>query len=90
MLLNLPSRCTGSASFMFATHYIKSFNERICSSIFRLLCHLHQPENPLFVNYFHTDIHFRSSMIPIVHIILYCIFTLFFFNYFNHLLSFIS
>ena len=30
MLLNLPSRC--NASFMFATNYIKSFNERIRSS----------------------------------------------------------
>ena len=34
ILLNLPSRC--SASFMFATNYIKSFNERIRSSIFSL------------------------------------------------------
>ena len=34
ILLNLPSR--HSASFMFATNYIKSFNERIRSSIFSL------------------------------------------------------
>ena len=43
ILLNLPSRC--SASFMFATNYIKSFNERIRSSIFSLLCRLHQSDN---------------------------------------------
>ena len=34
ILLNLPSRC--SASFMFATNYIKTFNECIHSSIFSL------------------------------------------------------
>ena len=59
-MYKLPSRC--SASFMFATNYVKYFNECIRSSIFSLLCHLHQSENPLSVNYFHTDIHFRSSM----------------------------
>ena len=71
---------------MFGTNYIKYFNEHIRSSIFSLLCRLHQSENPLFVNYFHTNIHFRSSInvhileISIVHIILYFIifFTLFF------------
>ena len=60
ILLNLPSRC--SASFMFATNYIKSFNERIRSSIFSLLCRLHQSDNILFINYLHTDIHFKSRM----------------------------
>ena len=60
ILLNLPSRC--SASFMFATNYIKSFNERIRSSIFSLLCRLHQSDNILFINYLHTDIHFKSHM----------------------------
>ena len=60
ILLNLPSRC--SASFMFATNYIKFFNERIRSSIFRLLCRLHQSDNILFINYLHTDIHFKSRM----------------------------
>ena len=49
ILFNLPSRC--SASFMLATNYIKYFNERIRSSIFSLLCRLHQSENPLVVNY---------------------------------------
>ena len=53
----LTSRC--SANFMFASNYSLSFNECIHSSIFSLLCRLHQTENPLFVNYFHTDIHFR-------------------------------
>ena len=42
---------------MFVTNYIKYFNERIRSSIFDLSCRLHQSENPLFVNYFHTDIY---------------------------------
>ena len=60
ILLNLPSRC--SASFMFATNYIKSFNERIRSSIFSLLCRLHQSDNILFINYLHTDIHFKSHL----------------------------
>ena len=40
----LSSQC--STSFMFSTNYIKSFNECICSSIFSLLCHLHQSETP--------------------------------------------
>ena len=48
ILLNLPSRC--SASFIFATNYIKSFNDRIRSSIFRLLCRIHQSDNLLFIN----------------------------------------
>ena len=60
LLLNLPSRC--SASFMFAANYIKSVNERIHSSMFSLLCRLHQSKNPLFVNYVLTDIHFGSFM----------------------------
>ena len=60
ILLNLASRC--SASFVFATNYIKSFNERIRSSIFSLLCRLHQSDNILFINYLHTDIHFKSHM----------------------------
>ena len=60
ILIKLPSRC--SASFMCAINYIKSYNEHICSSKFSLLSRLHQSENPLFVNYFHTYIYFRSSM----------------------------
>ena len=60
IVLNLSSRCT--ASFMFATNYIKSFNESICSSIFSLLCRLRQSDNILFINYLHTDIHFKSRM----------------------------
>ena len=44
IILNLPSSC--SASFMFATNYIKYFNERIRSSIFSLLCCFYQSENP--------------------------------------------
>ena len=59
-LLNLPSRC--SARFMFATNYIKSFNERIRSSIFSLLYRLHQSDNLLFINYPQTDIRFKSCM----------------------------
>ena len=48
-----------SARFTFATIYIKSFNDHIHSSIFSLLCCLHQCETPLFVNYFHLFyIHF--------------------------------
>ena len=39
-----------------------SFNERIRSSIFSLLCRLHQSDNILFINYLHADIHFNSSM----------------------------
>ena len=59
-LINLTSRC--SARFMFATNYTKSFNERIRSSIFSLLSRLHQSDNLLFINYLHTDIHFKSCM----------------------------
>ena len=44
---------------MFATNYIKSFNERIRSSIFSLICRLHQSDN-LF--YYFTDIHYKSYM----------------------------
>ena len=73
IVLNLPSRC--SASFMFATNYIKSFNERIRSSIFsllcRLLCRLHQLDNLLFINYLHTDIHFKSCMYSYWRLLLY-------------------
>ena len=47
---------------LFATNYIKSSNERIHSSIFSLLCHLHLSGNPLFVNYFHTDIHILEAL----------------------------
>ena len=60
ILHQLPSRC--SASFMFVSNHIKSFNELIRSSIFNLLRHLQDSENPLFANYFYTDIHFRSPM----------------------------
>ena len=60
------------ASFMFATNYIKYFNERIRSSIFSLLCRLHQSDNLLFINYLHTDIHFKSCIhileVAIIHI----------------------
>ena len=59
IVINLPSRC--SASFMFATNYIKSFNERIRSSIFSLLCRIHQSDNLLLIN-LHTDIHYESCM----------------------------
>ena len=59
-LLNLPSRC--SASFMFANNHIKSFYERIRSSILILICRLHQSNNLLFINYVHTDIHNKSCM----------------------------
>ena len=47
ILINLPSRC--SASFMFATNYIKSFNERIRSYIFSLLCRIQQSDNLIFL-----------------------------------------
>ena len=61
ILHELPSCC--SASFMFVpSNHIKSFNELIRSSIFSLLRRLQDSENPLFVNYFYTDIHFRSPM----------------------------
>ena len=47
-----------------------------------LLCHLYQSDNPLFVNYFHTDKPFRSSLYTYLRSqlyswCLYCIFTLF-------------
>ena len=71
-----------SLSYSSVYNYIKFFNERIRSSIFSFLCRLHQSENPLFVNYFHSYIHLEARCthleIPIVHIILYCIFTFFF------------
>ena len=60
ILHHLPSCC--SASFMFVSNHIKSFNELIRSSIFSLLRRLQDSENPLYVNYFYTDIHFRSPM----------------------------
>ena len=59
IVLNLSSRC--SASFMFATNYLKYFNERIRSSIFSLLYRLHQSDN-LFINYLTTDNHYKSCM----------------------------
>ena len=49
---NLSPRC--SASHMFATNYVKSFNEHIRSNFFILLCRLEKSDNILFVNYFHT------------------------------------
>ena len=58
---NLSPRC--SASHMFATNYVKSFNERIRSSIFSLLCRLEKSDNILFVNYLHTFIYYRSPLI---------------------------
>ena len=51
------------SSFMFVSNHIKSFNELIRSSIFSLLRRLQDSENPLFVNYLYTDIHFRSAML---------------------------
>ena len=60
-----------SASFMFATNYIKSFNESIRSSIFSLLCRLHQSDNLLFINYLHTDIHYKSCMYTYWRLLLY-------------------
>ena len=49
---------------MFASNHVKSFNELIRSSIiFSLLRRLQESENRLFVNYFYTDIHFRSPTI---------------------------
>ena len=54
ILHHLPSCC--SASFMFVSNHIKSFNELTRSSIFSLLRRLQDSENPLFVNYFYTDI----------------------------------
>ena len=50
-------------SHMFATNYVKSFNERIRSSIFSLLCRLEKSDNILFVNYLHTFIYYRSPLI---------------------------
>ena len=47
---------------MFATNYIKSFNERIRSSIFSLLCRIQQLDSVLFIHYLHTDIHYKSCM----------------------------
>ena len=58
---NLSPRC--SASHMFATNYVKSFNERIRSSIFSLLCRLEKSDNILFMNYLHTFIYYRSPLI---------------------------
>ena len=55
ILHHLPSRC--SASFLFVSNHIKSFNELTRSSIFSLLRRLQDSKNPLFVNYFYTDIH---------------------------------
>ena len=57
---HLPSRC--SASFMFVSNHIKSFNGLIRSSIFSLLRRLQDSVNPLFLYYLYTDIHFRSPM----------------------------
>ena len=59
ILHNLSPRC--SASHMFTTNYVKSFNERIRSSIFSILCRLEKSVNPLFVNYFHTDLLPKSN-----------------------------
>ena len=91
ILINLPSRC--STSFMFATKYIKSFNERIHSSIFSLLCSIHQSDNLLFINYLHTDIHYKSCMYTCWKFLLYTwhlyciflnqIFNINFYNLFN-------
>ena len=59
ILPNLSSRC---ASFTFATDYIKSFNERIHSSKYVAFYVVFISLKTVFVNYFHTDIHFGSSM----------------------------
>ena len=71
---------------------IKTHSFSLNVSIFGLLCYLHQSENPFFVNYFHTDIHFRSSMYTYWRSQLYTIFVLYFlpifFNYFNNLFNF--
>ena len=56
ILHNISPRC--SASHMFATIYVKSFNERIRSLIFSLLGRLEKSDNMLFVNYFHTFIYY--------------------------------
>ena len=48
---------TCSANYKFAASYVKSFNERICSSILSLLCRLEMSDNLLFVNYFHSLIY---------------------------------
>ena len=58
---NLSPRC--SASHMFATNYVKSFNERIRSSIFSLLCRLEKSDYILFVKYLHTFIYYQSPLI---------------------------
>ena len=74
---------------MFATNYMKSFNDRIRSSIFSLLCRPHQSENPLFVNYFHTE-EARSTHIGdpyCTHNIVLYLFTQFY-NNFNHLFNY--
>ena len=93
ILLNLPSRCSASFIFIFATNYIKSFNERIRSSIFSLICCLHQLDNLLFINYLHTVIHYKSCMYTYWRSLLYtrhlyCIFLnqifyIYFYNLFN-------
>ena len=46
ILCNLSPRC--SIRYMFATNYVKSFNERIRLSIFILLCRLERSDNLLF------------------------------------------
>ena len=61
ILHNLSPHC--SASHMFATNYVKSFNECIRSSIFSLLCWLEKSDSRPFVNYFHTLIYYQSPMI---------------------------
>ena len=48
---------------MLAINYVKSFNERIRSSIFILLCRLEKSDNLHFVNFFHTFIFYRSPVI---------------------------
>ena len=60
ILHKLPYRY--SASFMFVSNHIKSFNELTRSSVFSFLRRLQDSENPLFVNYFYIDIHVRSPM----------------------------
>ena len=65
---NLSPRC--SPSHMFATNYVKSFNERIRSSIFNLLCRLEKSDNILFVNYLHTFIYYRRLNIGLINCML--------------------
>ena len=76
---------------MFDTNYIKSFNERIRSSIFSLLCRLHQSDNILFINYLHTDIHFKSRMYSywrsLLTLVLYLFFKQFFYIYFYNIFN---